>query len=217
MSVYTVEYSRKNPETKRNITVVKYRAQVKHNGKAHTKLFDTEREAKDWEAQKEKELSGMATVESMIAEANKITMRMLLAEHFKQHLSKQSPNSYKTNQNRSLRAIPEFKIPYELIHKRISPQAFIVEGCRSLMASTEQLFRIGEKNLSLQCQALRHCCAVNQPGLQRLLQPLDMLRYCWLGQSSLLRRFAKAPAFDDGNERRHTLQIYHAAFTPGYG
>lgn len=106
MSVYTVEYSRKNPETKRNITVVKYRAQVKHNGKAHTKLFDTEREAKDWEAQKEKELSGMATVENLIAEANKITMRMLLAEHFKQHLSKQSPNSYKTNQNRSLRAIP---------------------------------------------------------------------------------------------------------------
>ena len=120
MSVYTVEYSRKNPETKRNITVVKYRAQVKHNGKAHTKLFDTELEAKNWEAQKEKELSGMATVENLIAEANKITMRMLLAEHFKQHLSKQSPNSYKTNHNRSLRAIPEFKIPYELIHKRIN-------------------------------------------------------------------------------------------------
>ena len=120
MSVYTVEYSRKNPETKRNITVVKYRAQVKHNGKAYTKLFDTEREAKDWEAQKEKELSGMAGVEKLIDEANKVTLRMLLAEHFKRHLSGQSPNSFKTNQNRSLKAIPEFKIPYELIHNRIN-------------------------------------------------------------------------------------------------
>jgi integrase len=120
MSVYKVEYSRKNPETKRNITVIKHRAQVKHNGKVHTKLFDTEYDAKLWETEKEKELSGMAGVEKLINESNKVTLRMLLAEHFKRHLSSQSPNSFKTNQNRSLKAIPEFKIPYELIHNRIN-------------------------------------------------------------------------------------------------
>ena len=120
MTVYQISYPKKNPLTKREIKVSKFRAQVKHKGKSHSKLFDTKHEAIAWVEEKEKELSGMLAVENLINEANKITMRMLLKEHFKQHLSKQSPNSFKTNQNRTLKAIPEFKIPYEAISSRIN-------------------------------------------------------------------------------------------------
>lgn len=120
MSVYDVTYTRKNPETKRPSKVTKYRGQVKHLGKVYTKLFDDKALAEQWVKDKEAELSGMKAISEAIDEANKVTMRMLLREHFNQHLSKQSPNSYKTNQNRCLRAIPDFKIPYELIHTRIN-------------------------------------------------------------------------------------------------
>lgn len=56
MTVYQISYPKKNPLTKREIKVSKFRAQVKHKGKSHSKLFDTEHEAKAWVEEKEKKI-----------------------------------------------------------------------------------------------------------------------------------------------------------------
>lgn len=127
MTVYSIDYWKKNPLTKRKILVTKFRAQVKHNGKTYSKLFDEKWEAEAWVQEKQKEVSGLGPIQDLLAQTQKATMADLLREHFKQRLAHQSPNSYKTNQNRSLRAIPQVRIPYSLIMKRIDKYKFTSE------------------------------------------------------------------------------------------
>jgi integrase len=117
---YRMEYTRKNPKTKREQTVIKWRGQVRDGKKTHTKLFDEESQALDWEVAKGKELSGLADIEIAIDEANEVDMRQLLQAHFKKRLSKQSATSLKANENRSLKQIPSVKIPYVAIQHRIN-------------------------------------------------------------------------------------------------
>jgi integrase len=127
MTVYSIDYMKKNPATKRQVKVTKYRGQLKFGGKTYSKLFDYESAAESWVKAKYEELSGLAGIGKWIDEIKQITMADLLKEHFKQRLAAQSPSSYKTNQNRCLRAIPAVRIPYQLISKRIDKYKFTNE------------------------------------------------------------------------------------------
>ncbi|WP_082439528.1 site-specific integrase [Massilia sp. WG5] len=117
---YRIEYTRTNPRTKREQTVVKFRGQLRYNGKTYSKLFETESLALDWEEQKSKELSGVSAITALIEETNQVDMRQLLQAHYSKKLSKQSETSRKSNENRCLKQIPSVKIPYKAIQHRIN-------------------------------------------------------------------------------------------------
>lgn len=117
---YRIEYTRTNPKTKREQTVVKYRGQVRFNGKTYTKLFDTESLALEWEEEKANELNGISGIKALTDETNEVDIRQLLRAHYTKTLSKQSETARKSNENRCLKLIPSVKIPYKAIQHRIN-------------------------------------------------------------------------------------------------
>lgn len=113
MSVYPIKYKVLNKETGRKVSVTRWRVQIRKGGENISKLFDDEAIARSWEDQ---ELTRI----NMGVEPNLIfdmkyqlempDMSALLRDYFNQHMSKHSASSFKTNQNRCLRAIPSIPI-----------------------------------------------------------------------------------------------------------
>jgi len=113
MSVYPFKYKVLNRETGRKVSVTRWRVQIRKNGENINKVFDEEAVAKSWEEQELHRInSGVPQnlIFDMKYQLEMPNMRQLLKDYFNQYMSKQSPNSLKTNQNRCLRAIPSIPI-----------------------------------------------------------------------------------------------------------
>lgn len=113
MSVYPIKYKVLNKETGRKVSVTRWRVQIRKGGENISKLFDDESVARSWEDQ---ELHRINTgvpqnlIFDMKYQLEMPDMAALLKEYFQQFMSKHSPLSLKTNQNRCLRAIPAIPI-----------------------------------------------------------------------------------------------------------
>ena len=118
MSVHPVSYFVKNPDTGRKIKKTKFRVQIRTKDVKVSKLFNLEQDAIQYE-KKCLENKALSVVNGLIDEVEAVDVRLLLKSHFNETLSKQAESSFKTNQNRCLSAIPNFKIPYKLISARI--------------------------------------------------------------------------------------------------
>lgn len=124
MSVFPVKYKVKNPETGKKITKTKWRVQIRTKDLQVNSLFDYEDDARKFEKEQLDNASGLTAIKNIVSENNAIDMRKLLKINFDETLSKQAKSSLKTNHNRSFSAIPNFNIPYNLIHKRINNYKF---------------------------------------------------------------------------------------------
>lgn len=124
MSIFSIAYKVLNKETGRKITKTKYRLQIRTKTLKINKLFDTEEEAKDYEKDAIYKHNSLDVIDKIISDTNAIDIRNLLKKHFTDTLTKQSPTSFKTNQNRCLSAIPGVKIKYTLIQKTINNYKF---------------------------------------------------------------------------------------------
>lgn len=123
MSVYAIKYKVLNKETGRKVSVTRWRVQIRKNGENVSKLFDDEAEARSWE---EQELHRITTgvpkdlILDMKYQIEMPDMRRLLKDYFDQYMSKQAASSFKTNQNRCLRAIPSIPIYLKDLGAKIS-------------------------------------------------------------------------------------------------
>lgn len=118
MSVFAVQYKVKNPETGKKVTKTKWRVQIRTKEINVSKLFDTEDDAKEFE-KKSFENPAMEIINKLVEENESIDMRQLLKIHYNETLSKLSKSSTVNNKNRCLSSVPDFKIPYKFLAKRI--------------------------------------------------------------------------------------------------
>lgn len=113
MSVYPIKYKVLNKETGRKVSVTRWRVQIRKRGENLTKLFDDESTARSYEDQELKRINmGVAPnlIFDMKYQLEMPDMRTLLRDYFQQYMSKQAASSFKTNQNRCLRAIPSIPV-----------------------------------------------------------------------------------------------------------
>jgi integrase len=113
VSVYPIKYKVLSKETGRKVSVTRWRVQIRKGGENLSKLFDEESTARSWE---EQELHRINTgvpqnlIFDMKYQLEMPDMRRLLKDYFTHYMSKQAASSFKTNQNRCLRAIPAIPI-----------------------------------------------------------------------------------------------------------
>ena len=122
MSVYPFKYKVLNRETGRKVSVTRWRVQIRKGGENLNKVFDDEALARSWE---EQELHRINTgvpqnlIFDMKYQLEMPDMTRLLKDYFEQFMSKHSPTSFKTNQNRCLRAIPAIPISFKSMGPKI--------------------------------------------------------------------------------------------------
>lgn len=134
MSVYPIKYKVLNRDTGRKVSVTRWRVQIRKNGENITKLFEDEAVARSWESQ-ELQRIGAGIPQNLIFDMKyQLEMpdvRRLLKDYFDQFMSKQAASSFKTNQNRCLRAVPSIPIHLKDIGAKIDNyryRNFVVEG-----------------------------------------------------------------------------------------
>lgn len=113
MSVYPIKYKVLNKETGRKVTVTRWRVQIRLNGEKVSKLFDEEDAARSFDERETKRIKSGIPMDKMLDlkyQAEMPEIRTLLKDYFNQYMSKQSPLSLKSNQNRCLSAIPSVPI-----------------------------------------------------------------------------------------------------------
>ena len=113
MSVYPIKYKVLNKETGRKVSVTRWRVQIRKGGENLSKLFDEESVARSWEEQELHRINTGVPQNLIFDQKYQLEMpdmKGLLHEYFNQYMSKQAASSFKTNQNRCLRAIPSIPI-----------------------------------------------------------------------------------------------------------
>lgn len=122
MSVYPFQYKVLNRATGRKVSVTRWRVQIRKSGERINKVFEDEGVARTWEKQELDRISMGVAPELILDIQYQMHMpdlRKLLSDYFSEHMSKQAKSSFKTNQNRCLRAIPRVPIHFKHIGKKI--------------------------------------------------------------------------------------------------
>jgi len=129
MTVYDVNYKAKNPQTGRTITRVKWRAQVRRNGKTYSKLCDTQAEAIQEERRlikiaEEANDDGLTEALEAQSETERINLSWLLWHHYETSKEKLGELNRKAVENRCVKAIPRVKINANLLPAKHRLYAF---------------------------------------------------------------------------------------------